>query len=143
MSILLHKRIHIDLLKKPRPETASKSADKSMDALPTRSQAFLVAVEETVAALYSPQEVSALTEAVTVLSKTAADFRPPLEATLFLRAKDSQAPKDPMQEVEQKMAAVTVTETVAVDKTQKWFDTCFEQVGKLSQKVLSGLHDDS
>ena len=143
MSILLHKRIHIDLLKKPRPDAATKSTDAPMDALPTRSHAFLIAVEETVAALYSPQDVIALTEAVTVPGQAAANFRPPLELTSFIRTKETPQPKDAVEEVGEKMAAVTVTQPAEADKTQKWFDTCFEQVAKLSQKVLSELHEES
>ena len=146
MSILLHKRIHIDLLKKPRPDALSRSTDPSMDVLPVLSQAFLVAAEETVAALYSPQDVPTVTEAVTVLGKSAAGFRSPLETARFIQARDPPLPQDAIEEVIQKVASVTVTETPEAKKqreTQKWFDTCFNQVDKLSQKVLSGLRGDA
>ena len=119
-----------------------------MDGLPGHSHTFLLAVEEVVATLYAPQDVSALRDAVAALAKAASDFRPPLETAQLLQLRDAPSQQeDPVDELQRKMANVTVEQTQTAKQqprnTQKWFNTCFGQVDQLSQKVLSELDGDA
>lgn len=145
---MLHKRIHIDLLQKPPKEVVENTHHASVDALPGLSHRFLLATEELVAALYAPQDPANLRIAVETLVKEAQAFEPTLRAALFLQ---SSSPEDDLQ---RKMADVTVTEEVAETETEsaddkkrkerrKWFDTCVDQVDKISQQVLAELESDA
>lgn len=142
MAVLLHKRIHIDLLKRPPKEVKADTSQPSIDELPGISHAFLLSVEELVAAFYAPQDEAAVRSAVLGLTTAAQSCRPALEAAHFLRSQNTAAGQEPIDDLQTKLADLAVSDAEALKKqreTQKWFDTCFGHVSKLSQSALSGL----
>ena len=145
---MLHKRIHIDLLQKPPKEVVENTHHAPIDVLPGLSHEFLLATEELVAALYAPQDPANLQIAVETLVKEAQAFQPALQTASFLHS------SSPVDDLQKKMADVTVAEAAAETKTestddkkrrerQKWFDTCFDKVDKISHRVLAELENDA
>ncbi|KAF7789515.1 hypothetical protein EIP86_000461 [Pleurotus ostreatoroseus] len=147
LCVLLHKRIQIDLLQKASKQVAENTKHSPVDALPALSHNLLLATEELVAALYAPQDLPSLRAAVETLVKEAQTFRPALQAAQFLSSESA------LDDLPKKMHSLTTADVSAEPKpesadekkrreTQKWFDTCFDQVDKVSQKVLAGLRND-
>ena len=145
--MLLHKRIQIDLLQKASKQVAENTKHSPVDALPALSHNLLLATEELVAALYAPQDLPSLRAAVETLVKEAQTFRPALQAAQFLSSESA------LDDLPKKMHSLTTADVSAEPKpesadekkrreTQKWFNTCFDQVDKVSQKVLAGLRSD-
>ena len=65
----------------------------------------------------------------------------------FIGSADTKAKEDgDVETLAKKMESVSVSSTPAKGKpvdVRKWFDTCFEQITKLSQTIVISLDDES
>ncbi|TCD60542.1 Pre-mRNA-splicing factor slt11 [Steccherinum ochraceum] len=126
--VLLHKRVVLDLLKpKVTPEPPANAA---LDTLPPLSHKLLLATEEVVAVLYSPQNLTAMSSALAVLD----DAVRQLESTL---SEKKLLPPSPT--LEDKMASMSVGSEKKEKDVRKWFETCFMQIHKLYNTVRDAL----
>lgn len=136
----MHKRVLLDILK-----SAPAKSSSTLDALPQRSRDILVTVEELIAALYSPQDTSAIKAAVETLAADVTKLKVALlDGKLLVDADDKISTSD-VDSLQKKMATVSVNGSTQKKPTdvRKWFDTCFEQVTKLSQTVTSSFGAES
>ncbi|KAI0082807.1 hypothetical protein K474DRAFT_1585213 [Panus rudis PR-1116 ss-1] len=141
LSVLLHKRIFLDLLKNIKATTAEENrrAETMLDV----SNTLLIAHEDLVAGLHAPQKLLTVQSSLTALSDASQKVK-----DILLRENFLPEPRDPTTELEQKMAAASIKESNpsggagASQKKErdirKWFDTAFDQVQKISRK----LHDE-
>ena len=107
--------------------------------------AFLTEVEEVVATLYAPQDLPAQVEAVRNVTQATLSFRSELDQAKLLQPAPSPE-QDPVDALQKKVSDITIDETdeakeqrLAREKIQKWFDTCFSRISRLSQTILSEL----
>ncbi|KAH9843081.1 uncharacterized protein C8Q71DRAFT_699863 [Rhodofomes roseus] len=127
---LLHKRVQLDILAKPSLEPTSSVI---LDSLPSHSHAILVALEDTVATLYAPQDPSAIASAISPLAKSIEELRsalspmlpPALSATEVASGGASTEARGPQKDV------------------RKWFTACFDQIDRLSHNLRDALAQES
>lgn len=144
MVVLLHKRVQLDILKNAKSSTFKT---RSLDALPQHSHNLLLAMEESIAALYSPQDPSAIRSSTTSLAENVIQLKTVLYDQEFLGTESagSEGAAD-VEALAKKMTEVSVNSSSAHSKThniRKWFDTCFDQIQKLSQTIIASLDEDS
>lgn len=135
MFVLLHKRVLLDILKGAKAQTPAATA--ALDALPQCSHNLLLATEESIASLYSPQDPSVMRSALVSLQTVVADLKTVLYVENFLGSADAD-----VKPLEQTLAEVSVGASPRQKKTpdvRKWFDTCFDQIHKLSQTTLDSF----
>ncbi|KZT70120.1 hypothetical protein DAEQUDRAFT_224967 [Daedalea quercina L-15889] len=129
-TILLHKRVQLDLLAKPASQPASSA---TLDSLPAHSQAILVELEDAVATLYAPQDPAAIAAAI---------------SSLVNSVKSLQAVVIPMLPSASSTSKTTVGSVASESKgaqtdVRRWFVTCFEQIDKLSHSLGESLEQES
>ena len=140
MTVLLHKRIQLDVLKGVKDPPTSMIP--LLDSLPPRSHALLLSTEELTAALYSPQDSSSIRSALVSLVADVNQLAAVLYDGQLLALKDAD-----INALTKQMAAASINSSSAKSKTssdsRKWFDTCFEQINKVSQTTLSSIDIES
>ncbi|KAI6039074.1 hypothetical protein EDC04DRAFT_2688949 [Pisolithus marmoratus] len=127
LTTLLHKRIFLDVLSSTCPVPAP---DVAYDFLLEQSHSLLAASDELVATLYSPQDPDSVCKEVTALMMVVTALRTRLQAFF---------PVNEGLDVEMKKLSVQDNPlskpSRQVDK--KWFDTCFDQISRLSANFIS------
>ncbi|CAL1705071.1 unnamed protein product [Somion occarium] len=137
MSALLHKRIMLDLLKKG--QTYSSEFSRRADSLLDMSNTLLLAHEEIVAVLYAPQKLPAISESLAELVTAVKRVQ---DTLLNQELLPPPRPVDGVASLEQTLAAVSISKSETPKKerdVRKWFDTCFEQMFKLSKTLHDGV----
>lgn len=133
----MHKRVLPDILKS-EPESHPHSI---LDALPPLSHKLLLAAEEAVAVLYSPQNPALMLAALEGLDNVVRE----LQDLIFDKGLLPQA--IPAGELGGKMAGLSVSGEAARGTKQKdvrkWFKTCFTQIHKMYDSVRIGLEAES
>ncbi|KAK7693718.1 hypothetical protein QCA50_003290 [Cerrena zonata] len=141
MSTLLHKRIMLDLLKKGHtyPSDYSQRADSLLET----SHSLLLAHEEVVAVLYAPQKPSTISEAIAELASCIVQAQNTLIKQKLLPP--SRDPGDIAELEKMSAAAISGDQPTGAKKerdVRKWFDTCFEQLGKLCGSIVDNVASD-
>lgn len=135
---LLHKRVILDLL--GLSPASDQNQSHNLDALPACSHSLLLAAEDLIAALYAPQDLAALREAVARLASVAQDIHTEVTTATLIQ------PPDQVSSLSQKLAGMQVggaEGTRGKEKdVNKWFATCFEQIEKLSKSIGQQLADE-
>ncbi|PSR94111.1 hypothetical protein PHLCEN_2v4539 [Hermanssonia centrifuga] len=137
MVAMMHKRIILDILKQSTPPKDASAT--SIDVLPGLSHTLLLACEELVAVLYAPQDSRAIRSAILSLAETVRKVKTSLLSTQLL---PDIRPSADVGSLEKKMGQVSINNETPAKKERNvraWFNTCFEQIEKLSQTIGSSL----
>ncbi|KAI0724008.1 hypothetical protein C8T65DRAFT_704651 [Cerioporus squamosus] len=131
---LYHKRIVPDVLNSLSSSAEStEGLNSTLDALPSRSHAVVLAVEEVVATLYAPQKPPALAAATSSLAEAIRQVHGTIaNATLMpLAVQETDLAKE--------MSGLGIEGSKAAEKKakdpRKWFDSCLAQVDKAAKAV--------
>ncbi|KAI0682442.1 hypothetical protein BC835DRAFT_883396 [Cytidiella melzeri] len=143
MIVLLHKRVLVDILKAPFTPTSHSLLDK----MPPQSHDLLLAMEDVVAALYALQDIPVMRTAIMNIAASVNRLKLILYQDSFIRSVDTKDKTlTDIDALTKKMERAdihgTPTQRKAAD-VRKWFDTCFEQILKLSQNIITSLDDES
>ncbi|EIW60102.1 uncharacterized protein TRAVEDRAFT_57469 [Trametes versicolor FP-101664 SS1] len=137
---LLHKRVVPDVLAGlSGPQLDSEALTAALDALPSRSHAVVLALEEVIAALYAPQQPAALSSAVSAFSDAVRHLHTSVVTDVFL---------PPETDLANAMGALSVGEVKsgngakAKKDPRKWFDACLGQIDKSAKAVEDMLSPD-
>ncbi|CCM04584.1 uncharacterized protein FIBRA_06765 [Fibroporia radiculosa] len=140
---LLHKRVQIDILSHRPVDLDSPDRSKGLDILPDHSHALLLASEELVAALYAPQDPATLSSAIPPLVESVHKLRDTLlEGDLLPPAQDSD------QALATAISVLTVgggsskAQGKKSTDVRKWFETCFEQIDRVSKILYDDLRQE-
>ncbi|KAI0372885.1 hypothetical protein BV20DRAFT_1034150 [Pilatotrama ljubarskyi] len=139
---LLHKRVVPDILANlPTSTSDSNALTAALDALPSRSHALVLALEELVAALYAPQDPAALASAVATFSDATNKLHSSATSNILL---------PPETGLVKQMGALSVAGGSGanggekkVKDARKWFDACLAQVNKSAQAIDELLSPDT
>lgn len=118
---LYHKRIQTDLLKESQ---LSPRANIALDALPVLSHSLLLQMEDLVAALYAPQNLSTISKAITALVETSKITQEKLLSGGILPERQSKT-------AEGKGSGEGIGSAKKEKDVRKWFDSCAEQIDKM------------
>lgn len=137
---LLHKRVVPDVLAGlSGSQLGSEALTAALDALPSRSHAVVLALEELIAALYAPQQPAALSSAVSAFSDAVRHLHTSVVTDVFL---------PPETDLANAMGALSVGEVKsgngakAKKDPRKWFDACLGQIDKSAKAVEDMLSPD-
>jgi hypothetical protein len=127
---LLHKRVLVDLLVRPRFPSV-----QTLDSVVGFSSKLQAGVDELIATLYPTQQPSAISDAVRVLAQQSQSMQAQLEPLLsVITAND----------VANHVAALNISAPSKPSSAAKsrdpaqWFPVCFAQI----QKTAAGLHEE-
>ncbi|KAH9857110.1 Grap2 and cyclin-D-interacting-domain-containing protein [Lenzites betulinus] len=131
---LFHKRVVPDVLAGlSGPQLESSDLISALDALPSRSHAVVVALEEVVATLYAPQNPASVASAVAALTESLRALHASVITNVLV-------PSD--ADLAQRMSALSVVQGdggKAGGETKKdprkWFDACLAQIDKSAKAV--------
>ncbi|KAI0093500.1 hypothetical protein BDY19DRAFT_902285 [Irpex rosettiformis] len=137
MVVLLHKRIFLDILKHSSPSIS----DSTFDKLPPLSHKLLLAMEDVVAALYAPQDVPTVHSSIAAIADSVYHLQP-LILNEFIGSDGAEAVDALTKKMEQVSVSGKLTKGKDAD-VRKWFNTCFEQIAKLSQTIVISLNAES
>lgn len=137
--MLLHKRVHLDILKATSPTVS----DASLDKLPHHSHTILLAAEELVAALYAPQDISSLRSTIVSSAAVVDQLRVALYQDILLSSEPREPREgtdvDALQSGLEELSVSGGSRRKKETDVRKWFDTCFEQIAKLSRTIVASL----
>lgn len=126
LTALLHKRIFLDVLSSTCPVPVPNVA---YDLLLEQSHSLLAATDELVATLYPPQDPDSVYKEVAALMTVIATLRTRLQVFF---------PVDDGLDVELNQLSIQDTPLSKSRKVnKKWFDTCFDQISRLSSNFIS------
>ncbi|KAI6108982.1 hypothetical protein EV401DRAFT_2059761 [Pisolithus croceorrhizus] len=126
---LLHKRIFLDVLSSTFPVPVPSVA---YDLLLEQSHSLLAASDELVATLYPPQDPDSVCKEVAALMTVTAALRTRLQ--VFFSVDDGLDVGLNQLSIQD----VPLSKSCKVNK--KWFDTCFDQLSRLSGSFISPSH---
>ncbi len=142
MVVLLHKRILLGLLKNV-PSTVPNSI---LDKLPSQSHNLLLTIEDVVAALYAPQDVTAVQFSIIALAQFVSQFRSVILDEFIVvgypKASTTEAIDALTMAFDEASISGKSTRRKEAD-VRRWFNTCFEQIAKLSQTIIASLDAES
>ncbi|KAF8077948.1 hypothetical protein FPV67DRAFT_1685322 [Lyophyllum atratum] len=133
MSTLLHKRIITDILLPPShsPLKLSPHFVQHMDSLPPHSSALLVASDDLVSTLYTPQDPSDISTELDSFIEIIDNLR----ATVLVLLQEPT--------LAEQMEAMSLKSTgVSQKDPKKWFEACFIQIRKAVDTLKSTLNTD-
>lgn len=135
LTTLLHKRILLDLLDTPAPLSSGISAipNTSFDTLLFTSTALLAASDDLVSTLYTSQDPLAIRTEIISFIDVVRSLQSNLLVFFPIEAQ--------LSEMNIGLEKRTNGNEIAKKGGRKWFDTCFEQIYKLSTTFASTLHD--
>ena len=125
---LFHKRVLPDVLNVlPASPLDPDSLNMALDALPSQSNAMVLAMEEVVAALYAPQKLDVLAAALTSL----------VQATRQLHALIMVNQLMPPVDLAKEMSGLSVegAPEKKPKEPRKWFSLCIGQIEKAAKVV--------
>ncbi|KAI6150769.1 hypothetical protein BKA82DRAFT_4119523 [Pisolithus tinctorius] len=127
LTTLLHKRVFLDVISSTCTAPVSNVA---YDSLLEQSHSLLEASDELVATLYSPQDPDSVCKEVAALMTVVAALRTRLQAFF---------PVDDGLDAQIKQLSVQDGPSPKSSKSvgKKWFDTCFDQISRLSANFIS------
>ncbi|OSD08630.1 hypothetical protein PYCCODRAFT_39800 [Trametes coccinea BRFM310] len=139
---LLHKRVVPDVLSRvSMSQPTSDALIAALDALPARSHAVVLAMEELVAALYAPQKPTTLRSAVAAF----ADAMTQMHASALA---EPLLPSD--SEITNQMGALSLNSGAEAKgggekakDPRKWFDACLAQIEKSAKAIDEMLAPDA
>ncbi|KIJ69400.1 hypothetical protein HYDPIDRAFT_172811 [Hydnomerulius pinastri MD-312] len=144
LTTLLHKRILLDLLSSPPLVPISNTA---FDALLIQSNFLLTTSDDLVATLYTPQDRSSICEETVALAKVATTLQSQLLPFFPAVAElEKQLSELSIKDSSSSSAPASATKITKKRADKKWFDTCFDQIARLSDTLresLSRTDDDS
>ncbi|KAG6333876.1 hypothetical protein ID866_5219 [Astraeus odoratus] len=130
LTTLLHKRVFMDVLSSIPSESVS---NVMYDSLLQHSHSLLEASDELVATLYAPQDPASVRQEVVALMTVVGMLHTHLQA--FFPVTNG---------LEMQLNQLSIQDSTSVPKPRekkkadkKWFDTCFEQISRLSTTFVS------
>lgn len=142
MVVLLHKRIHLDLLKNISSTVPSSTIDK----LPSQSHSLLLTIEEVVAVLYAPQDVTSVQSSIVALAESVGQLRSVILDEFIQVGHTKANTTEAIDALTKAVGEASISGKSARGKetdVRKWFSTCFEQIAKLSQTIIASLDAES
>ncbi|KAI0636747.1 Grap2 and cyclin-D-interacting-domain-containing protein [Trametes polyzona] len=140
---LLHKRVVPDVLAGlSGPQLDSEPLTAALDALPSRSHAVVLALEELVAALYAPQKPAALASAVAAFSDATRRLHASVVTDALLPREADLAVQMGGLSVQDASSGKEGGETKVKKDPRKWFDACRAQIDKSAKAVEELLSPD-
>ena len=134
LTTLLHKRILLDIL----PLSCPTIQNPSLDALLIHSSSLHTSTDDLISTLYTPQNPTSIhTELITLVDVIRA-IQSGLTA-VFLGLEDHLAT---LSIQDQASGNENSKGNKTIKDIKKWFDTCFEQIYKLSTTFMSTLTQD-
>ncbi|KII88518.1 hypothetical protein PLICRDRAFT_698889 [Plicaturopsis crispa FD-325 SS-3] len=131
LTTLLHKRILLDILSSTTPP----SSNILFDSLLSQSAALLVASDDLVSTLYTPQNPASIRAELTSFITTVGALQKVLEPLL------------PEATLEQQLGDLSVQSPGTNEKKKKdvgkWFRVCFSQISKAADSFGSGLESNA
>jgi hypothetical protein len=115
LATLLHKRIFTDLL------SSSPQSNLALDSFSIQSSALLLASDELISTMYTPQDSSAAANE----SASFLDVIKTLQADL-----DVFFSQNHILEAQLDNMSLSTNSSGEEMRTKKWFDTCFQQIHK-------------
>ncbi|KAF5380978.1 hypothetical protein D9615_003953 [Tricholomella constricta] len=133
LSTLLHKRIMKDILSPPPhyPSKLPSTTVQNLDSLPRQSSALLVASDDLVSTLYTPQNPSNVLTELASFTEVINNLR----STLLLLLQEPTL-------VEHIEAMTLQGTSVPLKDPKKWFESCFVQIQKAMENLESTLNID-
>ncbi|KAI9057885.1 hypothetical protein FKP32DRAFT_1310487 [Trametes sanguinea] len=133
-STLLHKRVVPDILSRVSlSQPTSEALIAALDALPARSHAVVLAMEELVAALYAPQKPAALRSAVATFAEAMTQMHASALAEPLLSSDSEMANQLEALSLHGGVEAKGGGEKAK--DPRKWFDACLAQIDKSAKAI--------
>ncbi|TFK80740.1 hypothetical protein K466DRAFT_558774 [Polyporus arcularius HHB13444] len=131
---LYHKRVVPDVLNGLSSSVeSSEGLHSALDALPSRSHAVVLALEEVVATLYAPQKPPALAAAASSLAEAIHQVHGTITNPTLM------SPALQETDLAKELSRLSIEGSKAADKKakdpRKWFDSCLAQVDKAAKAV--------
>ena len=132
---LYHKRVVPDVLNGLSSSAGStESFNSALDALPSKSHAVVLAVEEVLATLYAPQKPPALAAATSTLAEAIRQVHTTISSSSLM------PPAVPETDLAKEMSGLSIEGSRAAAEKKakdprKWFDSCLAQVDKTAKAV--------
>ncbi|RPD66363.1 hypothetical protein L226DRAFT_500670 [Lentinus tigrinus ALCF2SS1-7] len=131
---LYHKRVVPDVLNGLSTSAEGLEAlNSGLDALPSRSHAVVLAVEEVVATLYAPQKPPALAAATSSLAEAIRQIHTTLTNSILV------PPVVQETDLAKEMSGLSIEGSNAAEKKVKdplkWFNSCLAQIDKTAKAV--------
>jgi len=133
LTTLLHKRILIDLLSSSSSTTPSLP-NSPLDALLLHSTALLTSTDDLISTLYTPQNPTSIRTELTTLIDVVRTLQSGLHTAGFFATIG-------LEDQLRQMSIQGDGKKTGKD-IKKWFDTCFEQIYKISTTFVSTLTQD-